>query len=52
MVPMNYLTDEQVANVLTYVRNSFGNSGDIVNIDDVKRVRQQVVVPPPANNFE
>ena len=28
MVPMNYLSDEQIANVLTYVRNSFGNTGD------------------------
>jgi nitrite reductase (NO-forming) len=51
MVPMNYLTDEQIANVLTYVRNSFGNSGDSVNIDEVKRVRQQVA-PPPPSNFE
>jgi nitrite reductase (NO-forming) len=51
MVPMNYLSDEQIANVLTYVRNSFGNSGDSVSIDDVKRIRQQVV-PPPVNSFE
>lgn len=51
MVPMNYLTDEQIANVLTYVRNSFGNSGDAVSIDDVKRVRGQVA-PPAASAFE
>ena len=48
MVPMNYLTDEQIANVLTYVRNSFGNSGDAVSIDDVKRVRSQVAPPAPS----
>jgi nitrite reductase (NO-forming) len=49
MVPLNYLTDEQVANVLTYVRNSFGNSGDSVNIEEVTRVRQQVAAPTPSN---
>ena len=25
MAPFNYLTDQQIADVLTYVRNSFGN---------------------------
>jgi nitrite reductase (NO-forming) len=48
MIPLNYLTDEQVANVLTYVRNSFGNQGDAVAIEDVTRVRQQA--PAPAQN--
>lgn len=51
MAPLNYLTDEQIANVLTYVRNSFGNSGDGVSPEEVTRVRQQVA-PPPASNFE
>jgi nitrite reductase (NO-forming) len=51
MVPINYLTDEQVANVLTYVRNSFGNSGDAVSIEEVSQVRHQVG-PPPRNEFE
>jgi nitrite reductase (NO-forming) len=41
MVPLNYLTDEQVANVLTYVRNSWGNSGDAVAIEDVARIRSE-----------
>jgi nitrite reductase (NO-forming) len=52
MVPMNYLNDEQIANVLTYVRNSFGNSGDAVSVEEVTRVRQQVVPPPAQSNFE
>src|SRR6185312_15470571 len=52
MVPLNYLTDEQVANVLTYVRNSFGNTGDAVSIDDVKKVRAQVAPPPSQSAFE
>lgn len=51
MIPINYLTDEQVANVLTYVRNSFGNSGDPITPDEVTRVRKQAP-PPPKNEFE
>ena len=51
MTPLNYLTDEQVANVLTYVRNSFGNQGDAVNQDEVKRVRT-TIAPPAANPYE
>lgn len=52
MVPLNYLNDDQVANVLTYVRNSFGNSGDAVNVDDVRKVREQVTPPPAHSAFE
>jgi nitrite reductase (NO-forming) len=48
MIPINYLSDEQIANVLTYVRNSFGNSGDAVTIEEVARIRQQA--PPAAQN--
>jgi nitrite reductase (NO-forming) len=52
MTPLNYLTDEQIANVLTYVRNSFGNQGLAVNPDDVKRVRSGMATPAPAPQFE
>ena len=52
MVPLNYLNDEQVANVLTYVRNSFGNSGEAVSVEEVTRVRQQVAPPPAQSSFE
>jgi mono/diheme cytochrome c family protein len=48
MTPLNYLTDEQVANVLTYVQSSFGNNGEAVKPQDVTRVRQQA--PPVAKN--
>jgi nitrite reductase (NO-forming) len=41
-MPVFDLTDDQVANVLTYVRNSFGNSGDAVSVDEVKRVRAAI----------
>ena len=47
MVPLNYLSDEDIANVMTYVRNSFGNSGDAVSIAEVQRIRSEA--PPPAN---
>lgn len=41
MAPMNYLPDEDIANVLTFVRNSFGNSGDAVTVSDVRRIRSE-----------
>jgi nitrite reductase (NO-forming) len=51
MAPLNYLSDEDIANVLTYVRNSFGNSGDVVKVDEVRRIRSEA--PAPAvNQFE
>lgn len=36
------LTDDQVANVLTYVRNSFGNSGDAVSVTEVRKTRSDL----------
>lgn len=33
------LSDDDVANVLTYVRNEWGNEGDAVTLDEVKAVR-------------
>jgi nitrite reductase (NO-forming) len=38
MTPQN-LDDEQIANVLTFVMNSWGNSGDAVTPDQVRKVR-------------
>lgn len=37
----NFFTDAEVAGVLTYVRNSWGNDASIVLPEDVKRVRQE-----------
>lgn len=51
MTPLNYLSDDQIANVLTYVRNSFGNEGKAVTPDEVKKVRA-TIAPPAANQFE
>jgi len=39
MPPMNFLTDEDIANVLTYVRNSFTNKGSAVTAAEVKAAR-------------
>lgn len=39
MPPLPQLTDEQVANVLTYVRNSFGNKGEVVTPAEVAEVK-------------
>jgi nitrite reductase (NO-forming) len=51
MIPLNYLSDDDVANVLTFVRNNFGNSGDPVKPDEVRTIRSEVPAPA-ANKFE
>lgn len=48
MPPMSQLNDDEVAHILTYVRNSFGNSGDAISPDDVKAVRASTKAPPGA----
>ena len=35
-------SDEQLADVLSYVRNSFGNKASVVTADDVKKVRAEL----------
>ncbi|MGB0578115.1 MAG: DUF7133 domain-containing protein [Limisphaerales bacterium] len=42
MVPMESNDDKWVASVLSYVRNSFGNSAPTVQPKDVKRMRKQL----------
>lgn len=52
-MPRFPLTDEQIANVLTYVYNSFGNSGNEVTPAEVKTARAEKVettAPPAINN--
>jgi mono/diheme cytochrome c family protein len=39
MPSQSYLTDQQMADVLTYVRNSFGNKASAVTVSEVKAVR-------------
>ena len=43
MPAFNYLTDKQVADVLTYVRNSFGNKKPAITVADAKQVRAKLV---------
>ena len=49
MVPLNNLTDEEIANVLTYVRNSFGNSGEPVIPGTVRKIRSEAPVAAPSS---
>jgi nitrite reductase (NO-forming) len=48
MPPMSQLNDDEVANILTFVRNSWGNSGDAVTPDEVAKVRSTTKRPPGA----
>jgi nitrite reductase (NO-forming) len=41
IMPKLNVSDDDAANVLTYVRNSFGNSGDIVTLEDVKAAKAE-----------
>ena len=41
VMPQLSLTDDQIASILTYVRNSWGNKGPIVKEKDVRKVRNQ-----------
>ncbi|WP_147651974.1 copper-containing nitrite reductase [Vulcaniibacterium gelatinicum] len=45
MPPMSQLTDDEVANIATYVLNSWGNPGGRVSAEEVAKLRQQ----KPAN---
>lgn len=39
MPPHNWLTDQQIADVLTYIRKSWGNSASDVTVDEVTKER-------------
>ncbi len=49
MIPHAHLSDDQIANVLTYVRNSWGNSGEAVLADQVRRIRSETPVATVAS---
>ena len=42
MPPQKYLTDQQVADVLTFIRSSFGNKSSAIFATDVKAVRASI----------
>lgn len=52
VMPALVLSDEDIASVLTYARNSFGNSGDIVSVQEVNTARASNKTPKPQNNKE
>ncbi|MGO4290174.1 c-type cytochrome [Chitinophaga sp. RAB17] len=39
MPPHNFLKDQEIADVLTYVRNNFGNKANAVTATEVKTIR-------------
>jgi hypothetical protein len=45
MMALSYQTDEQVAGVLTYIRNSFGNKASAVKPEEVQALRSEVGQP-------
>ncbi len=39
MTPHNFLSDEEIAGVLTYVRSNFGNNSSAITVEEVQKVR-------------
>jgi nitrite reductase (NO-forming) len=50
MPPMTQLTDDEVANLLTFVLNSWGNPGGQVTKEEVTKVRAQPAPAPAAEH--
>ncbi len=50
MTPMSHMTDDDLANILTYVYNSWGNPGGAVSKDEVAKVRAATPRPPGAGH--
>jgi nitrite reductase (NO-forming) len=48
MPPMSQLRDDEVANILTFVRNSWGNQGEPVTAKEVTDIRVKIKLPPGA----
>jgi nitrite reductase (NO-forming) len=48
MPPMSQLNDDEIANILTFVMNSWGNPGGRVLASEVSAVRQSTQRPPGA----
>lgn len=48
MPPMSQLNDDEVANILTYVMNSWGNQSEQISAAEVAKVRESTKRPPGA----
>ncbi|MFY0625454.1 MAG: cytochrome c [Reichenbachiella sp.] len=42
MTPFNFLSDEEIAGVITFVRQNFGNDADAASIEEVAEVRSSM----------
>jgi mono/diheme cytochrome c family protein len=51
MPPLNYLTDEEIASVTTYVLNNFGNQGGKITVEEVAAYRKAAGIPAPKPRF-
>lgn len=50
MPPLSHLPDDDIANILTFVRNTWGNSGDVISRAEVTQVREGTKRPPGAGH--
>lgn len=50
MPPMSQLTDDEAANIATYVLNSWGNPGGRVTSDEVAKRRKEAAPGPVAQH--
>jgi len=48
MPPMSQLNDDEIANILTYVLNSWGNEGGAISKEQVRDVRATTKRPEGA----
>jgi len=48
MPPMSQLNDDEIANILTYVLNSWGNDGGVISKEEVQKVRASTKRPEGA----
>ncbi|MCC6621604.1 MAG: nitrite reductase, copper-containing [Deltaproteobacteria bacterium] len=50
MAPLSQLNDDEIAHILTFVNNSFGNKGDRILPEQVARVRATTTRPPGSGH--
>ncbi|WP_454804510.1 c-type cytochrome [Mucilaginibacter phyllosphaerae] len=44
----DFLSDKQIAEVLTYIRNNFGNNSSLVTAEEVKKMRARILQQAPV----
>jgi nitrite reductase (NO-forming) len=50
MPPMNQLNDDEIANILTFVLNSWGNPGGHIEAAEVAKARAEPAPAPAAGH--